>query len=192
VALILGLRTGQARYTASMELRPLPDRDQRQEPGQAEPSDEREAYAPLCAIFRRYLKGCGQKFTLERAQILDAIIRKDEIFEVEELLGDMKGEGSSVSKATVYRTIRLLQEAGIIEQVLFDRKQAHYQLVFGRAPKDHMTCVNTGQIVEFSCPELIEICERVCKEHGWTPVGHRFQIFAESPGSTAENGEESA
>jgi Fur family ferric uptake transcriptional regulator len=166
-----------------MELRPLPDRDQRQDPQRAQLPGEQETYAPLCAIFRRFLKGCGQKFTLERAQILDAIIRKDEIFEVEELLADMKAEGSRVSKATVYRTIRLLQEAGIIQQVLFDRKQAHYQLVFGRAPKDHMTCVNTGQIIEFTCSELQEIRDRICKQYGWDPVGHRFQIFAESPGS---------
>ncbi|MCK4873739.1 MAG: transcriptional repressor [Phycisphaerales bacterium] len=143
-----------------------------------------EAFAPLCSIFRRYLKGCGQKFTLERAYILDAIIRKDEIFEVEELLDEMKAVGERVSKATVYRTIRLLQDAGIIQQVLFDRKQAHYQLIFGREPKDHLSCVNTGRIIEFSCPELIELRDRVCAEHGWKPVGHRFQIFAECPGSS--------
>ena len=154
---------------------------QKTQAGKKDQQGDMESFSPLCAIFRRHLKSCGLKFTLERAQILDAIIRRDAIFEVEELLGEMKQGSLRVSKATVYRTIRLLQEAGIIQQVLFDRKQAHYELVFGREPKDHLTCINTGRVIEFSCPELIEIRDRICKEHGWKPVGHRFQIFAESP-----------
>lgn len=164
-----------------MELKPLPTPSERD--GNERVSNDDDAYAPLCAIFRRYLKSCGQKFTLERAHTLDVIVRKDEIFEVEQLLDDMKESGARVSKATVYRTIRLLQEAGIIEQVLFDRKQAHYRLVFGRAPRDHVSCVNTGQIIEFSAPELIELRDRICAKHGWKAIGHRFQIFAESAGS---------
>lgn len=144
-------------------------------------SEEAAAMAPLCAVFRRYLKSRNLKYTPERADILNAIIERDKIFEVEQLMDELKAEGYRVSKATVYRTIKLLQEAGIITQALFDSRQAHYQLVYGKAPKDHMVCVETGAHIEFESNELTELTRRICSEHGWRPVGHRFQIYGISP-----------
>lgn len=137
--------------------------------------------APLCSVFRRYLKSLNLKYTPERADVLDAIIERDGVFEAEELLLEMRQRGYRVSKATIYRTIKLLQEAGIITQALFDSRQAHYQLVYGKAPRDYLVCVKTGEHVEFSDPELVSIRERVARLHGWEAVGHRFQIYAVSP-----------
>ena len=82
--------------------------------------------APLCSVFRRYLKSQGLKYTTERADVLDAIIARDGLFEAEELLLELRKRGQRVSKATTYRTINLLQNAGIIVQALFDSKQSHY------------------------------------------------------------------
>lgn len=137
--------------------------------------------APLCAIFRRFLKTRKLKYTPERAEILDAIIELDDVFEAEELLLKMRKRQDRVSKATIYRTIKLLQEAGIITQALFDSKQAHYQLIYGKQPRDFMVCMKTGRHVEFTNEELIELRNRICRELGWSPVGHRFQIYALSP-----------
>ncbi len=137
--------------------------------------------APLCAVFRRFLKTRQLKYTPERADVLDAIIAWDGVFEVEELMMVMRGRGYRVSKATVYRTIKLLQEAGIITQALFDSKQSHYQLIYGKAPRDYMVCMKTGKHLEFTDDELVALRNRICNEHGWAPVGHRFQIYAISP-----------
>jgi Fur family ferric uptake transcriptional regulator len=139
------------------------------------------AMAPLCAIFRRYLRSRDQKYTPERADILNAIIERDDVFEVDELLMDMRRRGHRVSKATIYRTVKLLQEAGIITQALFDAKLAHYRLIYGRAARDYMVCMKTGEHVEFADEELVALRNRICREHGWEPVGHRFQIYAISP-----------
>ncbi len=137
--------------------------------------------APLCAVFRRFLKAQDLKYTPERADILNAIIERDGVFEVEELMLEMRKRGYQVSKATAYRTIKLLEDAGIINQALFDSKQAHYQLIYGKAPRDHIVCMKTGKLVEFTNDELIALRDRICREHGWEPVGHRFQIYAISP-----------
>ena len=137
--------------------------------------------APLCAVFRKYLKTQNLKYTPERAEILNAIIERDDVFEVEELLTDMRRRGYRGSKATAYRTIKLLQDAGIITQALFDAKQAHYQLIYGKDPRDYMVCMKTGRHLEFASEELIRVRDRICREHGWEPVGHRFQIYAISP-----------
>ncbi len=140
-----------------------------------------EVVEPLCAVFRRHLKKLGQKYTPERAQILDVLLRMDDIFEADRLLDEMRRRGYRVSKATIYRTIKLLQEAGIIQQVLLDAEQAHYQLVYGRRPRDLLIRVDTNEVQAIDVPELAEIRDRVCRELGLRPEGHRFQVFAVHP-----------
>ncbi len=103
------------------------------------------------------------------------------MFEVEALMLEMRSRGYRVSKATVYRTIKLLQEAGIITQALFEAKQAHYQLIYGREPRDYLVCMKTGEHLEFTSPELVDLRDRLCRELGWEPVGHRFQVYGISP-----------
>ena len=147
-----------------------------------------EILMPLCSVFRRFLKTKGLKYTVERADILQAIIEHDGPFEAEELLLEMRKHNHRVSKATIYRTLKLLQEAGIITQALFDSKQAHYRLIYGREPHDHMLCMRSGKLIEFSSPELTKLRDNICRELGWEPVGHRFQIYAISP-EESENGE---
>ncbi|MEC9373000.1 MAG: transcriptional repressor [Planctomycetota bacterium] len=136
---------------------------------------------PLCAVFRRKLKEEGQKYTPERAQILDTIIRIDDVFEAEQLQEALREANFRVSKATIYRTLKLLQEAGIIQQVLLDSDQASYQLVYGRRPHDLLIRMDTHEIIPIEAPELAAIRDRICREHGLDPQGHRFQIFATAP-----------
>lgn len=133
---------------------------------------------PLCAVFRRELKKQGQKYTPERAQILESIIRLDDLFQAEQLQDELKRAGFRVSKATIYRTIKLLQEAGIIQQVLVDSEQTHYQLAYGRRPRDLLVRVDTHEMIPIDIPELIAIRDRICKERGLEPHGHRLQIYA--------------
>jgi Fur family ferric uptake transcriptional regulator len=139
---------------------------------------EIEVLEPLCAVFRRHLKSLGQKYTPERAQILDVLIEMDDLFQAEELLDRMRGSGYRVSKATIYRTIKLLQDAGIIRQVLVDSEHAHYQLAYGRRPRDLLINVDTNEIMTIDLPELAELRDRICREHGLTAKGHRLQIYA--------------
>ena len=140
-----------------------------------------DVMAPLCSVFRRYLRSQDLKYTPERADILNAITEQDGLFEAETLMDSMRGDDHRVSKATLYRTVKLLREAGIIQEVMIDGKQSHYQLIYGRKPIDAMVCMRTGKRIEFSSEELIEWRDTICKEYGWDPVGHRVVIFALSP-----------
>lgn len=133
---------------------------------------------PLCAVFRRKLKSEGLKYTPERAQVLDTIMRFDSLFEAERVIDDLKKSGFRVSKATVYRTIKLLQDAGIIQRVLFDQEQSHYQLVYGQKPRDLIIRIDTREAIAIDIPELVAIRERLCRDHGLRAEGHRLQIFA--------------
>ena len=151
-------------------------------PAGPDPEPELAIVEPLCAVFRRKLKADGLKYTPERAQVLDTVVRFDGLFEAEGVLRQVKLSNVRVSKATVYRTIKLLQEAGIIQRVLFDAEQAHYQLVYGRTPQDLIIRLDTGALVPIDLPELIALREAVCRAHGLTAKGHRLHIFASAIG----------
>lgn len=139
------------------------------------------AMIPLCSVFRRHLRAQNLKYTPERADILNAIIERDGIFEVEELLLEMRNAGHRVSKATIYRTVKLLEDAGIITHALLDSRMAHYRLIYGREPCDYLMCMKTGKYIEFSSEEVVALRDAICKQHGWDPVGHRLQIYGISP-----------
>ncbi len=145
------------------------------------PSNEEPLIQPVCAVFRRFLKGQGLKFTPERARILDSVLSKPGVFEADELLFEMRQGGRRVSKATIYRTLKHLLEAKIITEVLIDSKQAHYQLSIGREPQGYLVCMETHQIIEVDAPALSAIRDRICREHGFEPVSHRFVIYGVSP-----------
>ncbi|MGA2499744.1 MAG: transcriptional repressor [Tepidisphaeraceae bacterium] len=144
---------------------------------------ERDAlpYEPVCAVFRRYLHGRKLKFTPERAVILDAVLRKTGLFEAESLAADVKQAGPRVSRATVYRTLTHLQDAGILKQVFFDNKQSYYEVLAGRQGHDYLICVETGKVIEFDSERLQQLRDEICKQHGYEALSHRFQIFGVSP-----------
>ncbi len=137
---------------------------------------------PLCAVFRRYLKSVDLKYTNERADVLDAIVALDRPFEADELQAALAARGRNVSKATVYRTLKLLRDAGILAELLLDRDRTTFQLVYGKPPTDVVVCVESGTRVEFTNPRVAALAAEICRELGWVPVGHRFHVFGVRPG----------
>jgi Fur family ferric uptake transcriptional regulator len=146
-------------------------------------ANQREAlpYEPVCAVFRRYLRGEKLKFTPERAMILDAALRKTALFEAEQLVVDLKQLGHRVSRATVYRTLSHLHDAGILKQVFFDNKQSYYEVLAGKGPNDYLICIESGQVIEFRSDKLRKLRDEICAEHGFEPLSHQFHIYGVSP-----------
>jgi Fur family ferric uptake transcriptional regulator len=143
-------------------------------------------YEPVCAIFRRYLHAQKLKFTPERAMILDAVLRQTGLFEAERLVNDIKQIGHNVSRATAYRTLAHLQDAGILKQVFFDNRQSYYEVIAGRQTYDYLICVDTGRVIEFSSEKLRKLRDEICREHGFSPLSHQFHVFGLSPEARAK------
>ncbi|MEE9403958.1 MAG: transcriptional repressor [Algisphaera sp.] len=139
---------------------------------------------PLCAIFRRFLKQQGLKFTTERAVILDAVLSRDNVFEADQLIADLQHShpDRKTSKATVYRTLKHLIEAGIITEVLLDSTRAHYQLTYGKPNVGHLVHTDANadniQVTEFPTAEINAFITRICKQHHVEPLSHRLVIYA--------------
>jgi Fur family ferric uptake transcriptional regulator len=137
-------------------------------------------YEPVCALFRRYLHGEKLKFTPERAMMLDAVLRKEGLFDPEQLVADLKQLGHRVSRATVYRTLAHLQDAGVLKQVFFDNKRSYYEVIAGRQTYDYLICAATGKVIEFNSEKLRKLRDEICREHGFDPISHQFHIFGVS------------
>jgi Fur family ferric uptake transcriptional regulator len=137
-----------------------------------------EVLEPLCAVFRRKIKSEGLKYTPERAQVLDSVVRQEGTFDVDLIITQVRKTGIRVSKATVYRTMKLLQEAGIIQRVLFDGEIAHYQLVYGQTNQQMLIDVERGSSKDVQIPQLIGLCRQVAKLHGYDLKSVRLQLFA--------------
>jgi len=150
---------------------------------------------PLCAVFRRTLKRVGQKYTPERAAILDMVIAMPGTFDAEGLVAALLAARSAaadggggahqvlaslrISKATVYRTLKLLADAGIVQQVLVNSEQAHYQLAYGRGPVATLVNTATGLTEQVELPALEELAIALCASRNLSLTAHRFIVYAE-------------
>lgn len=128
------------------------------------------------AAFRAYLRKHRIKNTTARAKILDAVLSVEGHFEAEQVLKYLRKADSPVGKATVYRTLPLLVDCGILKQVRFEANRAHYEVAFGEQPHDHMVCRRCGRIIEFDADEVVTLRERIARRYHFHVINHRLQL----------------
>jgi Fur family ferric uptake transcriptional regulator len=130
-------------------------------------------------IFREFLRKRKLKYTTERLAILKMVQKFGRPFEAEELLLELREADYRVSKATIYRTLKHLLDAGLLKQVHFGGgKQSHYDFVQPDHAHDHLVDLETGKIIPFSSEQIVKLREEIAREMGFKAVGHRFQIIA--------------
>ena len=134
-------------------------------------------FAPACATFRRHLRESGLKFTPERAAVLDVVLREPALFDAERVADEIKRQGHRGSRATVYRTLGHLQEAGLLRQVIFGPGQGFFEVDTGSRASDYVIDVETGEILPVQSDELRRAREAVCRELGVEAVRHQCHIF---------------
>jgi Fur family transcriptional regulator, ferric uptake regulator len=132
---------------------------------------------PEIRIFRDFLKKRGLRHTREREAIVREILSSDEHFDVDELYIRMRKKNGQGSKASIYRTIPLLLEAGLITEVFLENGHMHYEHVYGRDHHCHLRCVKCRTIIEFADRRLQEIERDVAQKHGFITEGHKLEIM---------------
>jgi Fur family ferric uptake transcriptional regulator len=138
--------------------------------------------------FQSFLRTKGLKLTRSRREILLAVMTQSNHFQAEELLLEMRQGGRQVAKATIYRTLPLLAEAGIIKRVRLGPDMIHYEHCYGEPPHDHLICENCGEVTEFESSEVIRLLEGIARRHSFEPLSHRVQIVGMCRRCTAKAG----
>ncbi len=125
--------------------------------------------------FAEYLALHGMRLTRPQRELVEYIFRYHDHFTATKLLQDIQQKGLKVSRATVYRTLARLVDAGLLRTHRFENQVA-YEHAYGYPEHDHLYCRNCGKIEEFSVPELGELRDRVAREHRFRAETHRFVI----------------
>lgn len=125
--------------------------------------------------FREFLELKGLKITGERLKIVEHVFEKHNHFEADQLLADMKAKSLRVSRSTVYRTLALLVEAGLLRELHFGPSTA-FEHDYGYPQHEHLYCERCGKVIEFESEELQRLQESVCRRFRFRPTIHRFVI----------------
>ena len=127
--------------------------------------------------FTDYLKKGNYRITPERFLVLDAVMSFDGHFDADELYLRVKTNGMRVSRATVYNTLELLQECGVVAKYRFGDTHSRYEKTFGKPHHDHLICLQCGDIIEFVNNKIETLQNEVCLENNFKPQSASLQIF---------------
>lgn len=128
-------------------------------------------------IFKNYLRKQGLKITSERIQILEEVFDRHDHFEADDLLVQLKEKGMRVSRATVYRTLDLLTQCGLVAKDNFGGTSAKYEHVYGHKHHDHIICIDDGSIIEFYDERIEKLQEEIAEKHGIQLTHHVMQLY---------------
>lgn len=126
------------------------------------------------------LKNAGLKATLPRIKILE-IMQKNRAghMRAEEVYQALRDEGEDVGLATVYRVLTQFEDAGLVIRHHFEGGHAVFELDEGHH-HDHLVCVKSGNVIEFTDPIIEERQKAIAKEHGFKMTDHTLVIYGVS------------
>lgn len=98
-------------------------------------------------------------------------------FTAEEVVEDVRKIDPTIARGTVYRTLALLHEAGVLEKHDFWHGPPYYEVTFGKAHHDHLMCVQCGAIIEFQEPRWEPLQEEAAKRYGYRLLSHVHKLY---------------
>jgi Fur family transcriptional regulator, ferric uptake regulator len=123
------------------------------------------------------LGGDRHRITEARREIFAAIEEIKGHFDPQMLYEILKSRGSKISRATVYRTIPMFVDEGILEEADKTDKHAHYEKKTGDGHHDHLVCLRCGRTIEFYSPTLEMLQDEICRREAFTGVRHTLVIM---------------
>ena len=129
----------------------------------------RESLADLC-------REQGVRLTGPRKVIMQVLSEATDHPDVEELHRRVSAIDPGIAIATVFRTMNLLEQNGLVEKHTFADGRARYEAI-GRGHHDHFINIETGEVVEFRSDEIERIQTEIARRYGFAIVDHRLEIY---------------
>lgn len=155
-----------------------------------------EQFAEEKEVLLRHVQKFGLRRTAQRDLILEVFLKTEEHLSSEDLYDLVKREDSSVGQTTVYRTLKLLTEAGLAREVRFGDGRTHYEHHYNHEHHDHMVCTECGKIIEFFSPELEAMQDEIAAKYNFVITQHSLRLLglcedckAEKSTGTAHGGQ---
>lgn len=128
-------------------------------------------------VLQRYMAQHGLKSTRQRSLIVDTFFQLDGHHTVEDLWSRVRKLDMRVSVATVYRTMKLLSDCGLVHARNFGDGQTRYEAAAGRHHHDHLICTRCGLIVEFENDRIEALQDAVARKHGFSVISHKMELY---------------
>jgi Fur family ferric uptake transcriptional regulator len=127
--------------------------------------------------FREYLasRPRPQRFTGQQRDMVNYIFSKHNHFDADQLIEELKREGFQVSRATVYRTLNKLVDAGLLRRLDIGPRM-FYEHDYGYPQHEHLYCQNCHKMIEFQYPGMADLVQSICQQHNFHMQGHSFLI----------------
>lgn len=127
--------------------------------------------------FEKMLKNKSLKLTRERRAIFDKVAKTRGHFDTDSLCDAIAKDGNHVARGTVYRTIPLLLESGVIQKSVGAGHRDFYEAKGGKHHHDHMVCIQCQKVIEFHCEEIEKMQDEVCGKYGFKLAFHDHRLF---------------
>jgi Fur family ferric uptake transcriptional regulator len=124
-----------------------------------------------------WIAGHGLKATRQRDLIVDTFFSQQGHLSVDELLDKVTARDASIGAATVYRTMKILTDAGLASARHFEGGQTRYEAALDRHHHDHLICTSCGNIFEFENERIEELQDRVAADHGFAVTHHKLELY---------------
>jgi len=145
------------------------------------PRPARHAKSGLSASARErlnlWIAERGLKQTRQRDLIVDTFFSAPGHLSIDELLARVQSRDRNIGAATVYRTMKILSEAGLASARHFDDGQTRYEAALDRHHHDHLICTECHTIIEFENERIEELQDTVAAEHGFTVTRHKLELY---------------
>jgi Fur family ferric uptake transcriptional regulator len=132
-------------------------------------------------VFREYIRRRGLRQTQEREKILEEITRSHDHFDVDELHRRLWEKDRKISKASIYRTLPLLLDCGLIREVEFSEGHWHYEHIYGHPHHCHLRCLSCGSVIEFEEPLLDQVQQNLAVAYGFIIKDHTLTVQGYCP-----------
>jgi Fur family ferric uptake transcriptional regulator len=127
-------------------------------------------------IYKQFLQRNKMFYTRERAVILETVMSRSDHFSVDELLFSMQKDKLRVSRATLYRSLSQLADAGILIEADFGHGHMHYE-VMGGEPHEHLVCTKCSSVTEVVSPDFIKSLQDLAAQEHFQLSSHKTQVF---------------
>ena len=131
--------------------------------------------------FREYLTTKGKRLTAEREFIVEQIFADHEHFDPEQLIvrltAKTRANNKRVSRATIYRTMKSLEEAGLIRKVARANDREVYEHAYGYPQHDHLICERCGSLTEFQNQTIADALDTIAVAEGFRMKSHRLEVY---------------
>lgn len=138
---------------------------------------KREEFQKEKEIFLDHIQKAGLRRTSQRDLILEIFLKTEEHLSSEDLYWLVQKQDPSVGHTTVYRTLKLLTEAGLAREVRFGDGKTYYEHHYNHAHHDHMICTECGKVIEFFSAEIEEWQDKAADTFGFKPTHHSLRMW---------------